>query len=123
MPLSATAYGTLGTSRFDACKRVPGNYLERRGLQLDLCAGPELGFLHIDPYGPHTATGAPPSAQTLPLIAIGPSVDFRGELGSALSVLIRGVLDVNMPASTPDNQVSESVLIARAEVGLSWRLR
>jgi hypothetical protein len=118
VPGDPDVFATLGAGRFDACKRIPGNYLDERGLQLDLCAGPEVGFLHIDPTG---SLGLP---QTLPLLALGPSVDFRGELGSALSVLIRGVADVNfLSTATADGQVSEAVLIARAEVGLSWRLR
>jgi hypothetical protein len=118
VPGEANAYATLGAGRFDACKRIPGNYLDQRGLQLDLCVGPEVGFLHFDP----TSYGFAPA--TLPLLALGPSVNFRGELGSALSVLVRGVADVNFLATTTaDGQISEAVLIARAEVGLSWRLR
>jgi hypothetical protein len=111
---------TLGEGRFDACKRIPGNYLERRGLQVDLCAGPEVGFLRVDSY---RTTGEGSAPQTLPVLAAGPSLDFRGELGNALSVLVRGVLNVNMVESTPDGVVSEPILVARAEVGLSWRLR
>jgi hypothetical protein len=111
-------YATLGAGRFDACKRIPGNYLESRGLQLDICAGPEVGFLTVA-----GASGGSPS-QTLPLLALGPSIDFRGELGNALSVLVRGVADLNvLPESTSDGLVTEAILVARAEVGLSWRLR
>jgi hypothetical protein len=114
----ADGYGSLGMARFDACKRIPGNYLERRGLQLDLCAGPELGFLEVSGSGSFTAS------QTLPLLALGPSIDFRGELGNALSVLVRGVADLNLlSATTADGRISEDRLVARAEVGLSWRLR
>jgi hypothetical protein len=110
-------FATLGSGRFDACKRIPGNYLERRGLQLDICAGPEVGFVNIE-----RVSGA--SSQTLPLLAIGPSIDFRGELGNALSVVVRGVANLNaLPESTSDGLVTEAILSARAEVGLSWRLR
>ncbi len=108
---------TLGAGRFDACKRIPGNYLDQRGLQLDLCAGPEIGFLYVSSL----TSGAP--AQTLPFVGIGPSIDFRGELGSALSVVVRGVADLVLPETTTDGAISESPLVARAEVGLSWRLR
>ncbi len=111
-------YATLGAGRFDACKRIPGNYLEQRGLQLDVCAGPEVGFVSV------AGSGASSASQTLPLLGLGPSIDFRGELGNALSVLVRGVADLNvLPESTADGRVSEAVLLARAEVGLSWRLR
>jgi hypothetical protein len=111
-------FATLGAGRFDACKRIPGNYLERRGLQVDLCAGPEVGFLNVG--GPQPGS----SSQTLPLLAFGPSIDFRGELGNALSVLVRGVADLNvLPESTSDGLASEGLFVARAEVGLSWRLR
>ncbi len=118
-----TATGTLGAGRFDACKRIPGNYLDQRGLQLDICAGPELGFLYVTDM----TSGA--AAQTLPLLGIGPRIDFRGELGSALSVVVRGVADLTLPVSTSDGTATarpalyESHVMARAVVGLSWRLR
>jgi len=118
--LAPPYYGlaTLGSGRFDACKRIPGNYLDRRGLQLDICAGPEVGFVNL------VGLGSASPSETLPLLALGPSIDFRGELGNALSVIVRGVVNLNaLPESTPDGLVSEAVLSARAEVGISWRLR
>jgi hypothetical protein len=39
-------------------------------------------------------------------------------------VVVRGVANLNaLPESTSDGRVTEAILSARAEVGLSWRLR
>ena len=61
---------------------------------------------------------------TLGLFAVGPSIDLRGELGNELSVLVRGVAELNILSNSAANgTVSPALLIARTEVGLSWRLR
>jgi hypothetical protein len=58
------------------------------------------------------------------LFALGPSVDLRGELGSELSVLVRGVAEWNVLRSPAANAtVNPALLIGRTEVGLTWRLR
>jgi len=117
------AYATLGAGRFDGCKRIPGNYLERSGIQLDLCGGADVGFLHVDAQ---SASGGarPEAATTMGLFALGPSIDLRGELGSELSVLVRGVAEWNVLRSPAANAtVNPALLIGRTEVGLTWRLR
>jgi hypothetical protein len=118
------AYGTLGAGRFDACKRIPGNYLEKSGIQLDLCGGTDVGFLHVDAQNASSTGAKAEPAVTLGLFAVGPSIDLRGELGNELSVLVRGVAELNILSNSEANgTVSPSLLIARTEVGLSWRLR
>jgi hypothetical protein len=109
------AEATFGAVRFDACKRIPGNYLERRGIQVDLCAGPEAGVLNLQ--------GGPAPA-TLPYLAAGPSVALRGELASDLSVMVGGAAELNILGQTADGgTVNPSLWIARVELGVSWRLR
>ena len=125
---SSDVYATWGAARFDACKRLPGNYLERRGIQLDLCGGADMGFLHFDAATPPAgATASPAGPRTTPFVALGPSLAFRGELGSDLSLWVRAVTELNVfPTSFVDGNgtnVEPSWLLARAEVGVSWRLR
>jgi hypothetical protein len=121
-------YATWGAARFDACKRLPGNYLERRGIQLDLCGGGDLGFLHFDAPTPAPGSAVPPGdARTIPFVALGPSLALRGELGSELSALVRGTTELNVIresfADASGSNVTPAWLLYRAEVGLSWRLR
>ena len=120
-------YATWGAMRFDACKRVPGNYLDHRGMQLDLCGGSDVGFLHFD-----SASDVPDAVQTsasgrsLPFFAIGPSIGLRGELGSDLSAILRGVAEINLLREKfvdLHSDVEPSLFVGRAEVGVSWRLR
>jgi len=118
------AFATLGAARFDACKRLPGNYLDKRGIQLDLCGGADVGFLYIDGQTASQIIPMSEPSATLPLFALGPSVDLRGELGNELSVLVRGVAEWNIVRTSADNgTVTPALLIGRTEVGLSWRLR
>jgi len=115
--LSATAEApaTYLGSRFDACARLPGLYREGRGLSIDLCGGAELGFSLLDVGG------------SVPYAALGPSVGIRGELGTSLSAIVRGVGNVSlirdgvMPSNGPE--VAPAIFGGRAEVGLSWTLR
>lgn len=115
--------------RFDACGRIAGFYIERHGIQLDVCGGLEGGFTHVDVSA---TSDVPPASDDLPLLAIGPSLNLRGELGNGLAFMIRGVIDVNVireslkvsgTAAGTDVAVTPSVLLGRAEVGLSWQLR
>ncbi len=124
---SAVAPATFVGSRFDACARLPGMYLERRGMQLDLCGGGEIGFSRVD--SGVVAEGPPGSNPNLtqPFLALGPSFGLRGELGSSLSATIRGVTDLSVLRDEVllSNGRSETppLFAWRAEVGLSWSLR
>ncbi len=113
------APGTFFGSRLDACGRVPGMYREHIGLQLDLCLGADVGFSRLD-------AGVAQSS-TVPFVAIGPSLGFRGELGSRLSAVIRGVADVSLVSDrvmlASGAPMSTSTLVVRGEAGLSWSLR
>jgi hypothetical protein len=117
-PQSSHEVATWAAARFDTCLRIPGLYNEHRGIQLDLCGGAEGGF--TDVRIPN-ASGVLGSTNRVPYAALGPGVDLRGELGSALSVALRGVGGYNV---LQDNASRDPPLLsARVEVGLSWRIR
>lgn len=116
--------GTLVAGRFDACGRIAGFYIERHGIQLDVCGGPEAGFMHVNASVSSSSTRASQDSSDLPFFALGPSLSLRGELGNGLALTIRGVMDFNVVReSPPGTDVDPSVLVGRAEVGLSWQLR
>ena len=122
-PTSAAAASFVG-SRFDACARLPGMYLEHRGIQLDMCLGGDIGFSRLDSGVAAGATSAP----TLPFLGFGPSFGLRGELGNNLSATIRGVTELSflrddVTLASSSTRVSPSPFVGRAEVGLSWSLR
>ncbi len=102
--------------RMDACLRVPGNYVEHRGLLLETCAGSELAAFD------HATTnfgGAISPNATDAIFSLGPTICLRGDLASDLSVEVRGLAGFNV-LHTGD---SIELLSLRAEVGLTWRLR
>jgi hypothetical protein len=119
--LSNDVNGTLIAARFDACGRIPGFYIERHGIQLDVCAGVEGGGMHVDAT---LASSNSQESSDLPFLAAGPSTSLRGELGNGLALMIRGVMDFNViREGISGTDVDPSVLVGRAEVGLSWQLR
>jgi hypothetical protein len=127
---SADVYATVGMTHFDACRRIPGNYLERRGIQLDLCGGSDLGFVSIDaPSLPESTDKKAPglTGRTLPLFALGPGISLRGELGSDLSAELRGYAGWNVVRQSfvdaSGTEVEPSMFVARGELGLTWRLK
>ncbi len=118
--VSSDVNGTLIAGRFDACGRIPGFYIEHHGIQLDVCAGVEGGNLHVDAV---TSSNFHVSDELL-FMAAGPSATLRGELGGGLAIMIRGVMDYNVVRPTiGGTDFDPSVLVGRAEVGLSWQLR
>jgi hypothetical protein len=127
---TSDVYGTWGIARFDACVRVPGLYMDRRGIQLDLCGGSDIGFLHFDQSEATATSGtvASQSARTIPFFAIGPSLGLRGELGGDLAVEVRGVAGLNIIRETFEDptfglRADPPLFGARAEVALAWRVR
>jgi hypothetical protein len=110
--------GTAGyfDARMDACLRVPGNYVEHRGLLLDMCAGTELAGLYHQAV---TNGGIPGPAITDAIFALSPTIGLRGDLASDLSIEVRGLANFNV-AHTGD---TTALLSVRAEVGLTWRVR
>ena len=142
--LSEDVYATLVGARVDACGRIHGFYIDRHGIQLDLCGGAEIGFQHFD--APSTYMSSPtPGLPTLPLLALGPSASLRGELGAGLALVLRGTVELNIledgfayqqaastgavevvTASPPPQgavTVYPSLVAGRGELGLTWQLR
>jgi hypothetical protein len=112
---------TWVAGRFDACRRLPGNYIERRGIQMDVCGGAEGGTVALDTDSSRRAVG---------LLAPGGTLAIRGELASDLAAEVRGLVGVNLirpklfDSDSPDRSAVQPLLVyARLEVGLSWRLR
>jgi hypothetical protein len=127
---STDVYGTLGIARFDACFRLPGLYLDRRGIQLDACGGTDIGFLHFDAMSAnqYASQDATTDARTIPFFAIGPSLGLRGDLASDLAVELRGVAGLNVIRLNFNDSnghifVDPPLFGARGELGLSWRWR
>jgi hypothetical protein len=110
--------GTAGyfDARMDACLRVPGNYVEHRGLLLDMCAGTELAGLY---HQSASVGGTPGPTTTDAIFAISPTIGLRGDLASDLAIEVRGLANFNV-AHTGD---TTALLSVRAEVGLTWRVR
>jgi hypothetical protein len=97
--------------------RMPGLYTRHHGMQLDLCAGTDVGTTAID-------SG---TVTTLPYWDFGPSINLRGELGSRLSAALRVVAGLNvLRESFYDlNGDREQVPIGnvRLELAFSWDVR
>jgi hypothetical protein len=111
---SSDLIAVWSAARFDACRRLPGNYIERRGIQMDLCGGAEAGLLAV-------------GSVLQPLVAPGATLAMRGELASELSAEVRGLVGVNLlrDAHTvaPGTIIQPILVYARLEMGLSWRFR
>jgi hypothetical protein len=117
LPPSDIKSAIWGAGRIDACLRVPGLYARRRGMQLDLCAGTDVGMTHIDALG----------GSDLLFIGVGPSLDLRGELGGHLSAVLRVVVDANLVRSQFQDLSGAyefpPLASGRLELALSWDIR
>lgn len=98
---------TIVVSRTDACVRFAGLYTSLHGMQLDICAGGDIGMLDAD-------------GRVRAYVAFGPSVDLRGELGGDLAVVLRGLVDVNTVHSA---LLATPLWAGRGELAMSWRIR
>jgi hypothetical protein len=117
LPPADVKAATWAAARFDTCLRVPGLYSRHHGMQLDLCAGTDLGYTTIE----STARA------TLPYLDLGPSIDLRGELGGRLSAVLRVVAGVNLlrDSFTDLSGARETPPLAegRLELAFSWDVR
>jgi len=125
-PLASEARATWGAARFDTCLRLPGLYTKHRGIQLDPCAGADVGFTRFGAV-PEGLAGVPVHVVTLPFASVGPSLELRGELGGRLSVALRGVAGLNVVRPRFDDGtgavVETPAWSARGELAFSWKLR
>lgn len=105
--------------RLDLCRRIPGNYIERRGLEFDACLGGDVAHVwsHLE---------------SRTLASVGPSGILRGELGANFALEIRAMVGANLiqnrgaspilDASSLQDRGVPPIVIA-GEVGGSWRFR
>jgi hypothetical protein len=98
---------TWAVTRADGCLRMAGLYTNLQGMQLDLCGGVDAGM--VDVHG-----------KALPYLAMGPSMDLRGELGGDLAVTLRGLFGVN---AVHEDSLDTPLWAGRGELALSWRLQ
>jgi hypothetical protein len=98
---------SVGRGRVDACLRIPGNYIDRRGLELDTCLGVELGGVR--------APSSDGIDRTRFIFTPGPALALRGAMTRALSIEIRGTFGFNIPLN-----YEADLLNLRAEIGLTW---
>jgi hypothetical protein len=84
-------------------------------VQLDMCGGADIGLTFLD------------AGQDLTLVAPGPSMDLRGELGGSLAVALRLVGGVNLIRQqfTESSGLRDQVPLwsGRIELAFSWDLR
>jgi hypothetical protein len=111
--------GTVGIShvggRADLCRRIPGNYTERRGIEADLCAGFEGGVLT-------SQTSASARGDSVARAGFGPAATLRGELAGGVALEVRGLVGVNFIQSALGGQGEAPLVFAAAELGISVRL-
>src|SRR6185437_3913370 len=109
--------------RLDACFQTTGNYARGNGMRLDLCAGIDGGATFV---GSGTG-GAPPTAgQTLPSIAVGPSVALHGELGRDAALTVRFGAGLNIARDSFEDGTGDGseppLATLQLEVDFSWSL-
>jgi hypothetical protein len=121
--LATEVSSVIIAGRLDTCARLPGRYASRDGIQLDLCAGPDVG---VSLVSAGKLPGNPSSDKSLPYVNLGPSLDLHGEVDN-VAVLLRGVFGVNVAresfSDVTGTQVEASPIAWRLELDFSWALR
>ncbi len=107
---NGTSRYTTAGGRFDACKRIPGNYIEQRGIELDLCAGGDLMIVVTQE-----------SSLSRLRSSIGPNANLRGELGGGFALELRGGFGANLARAALSTEDPAPLLVATGEVGVSAR--
>jgi hypothetical protein len=114
---------TWAGARLDTCYRMAGNYATGQGLLLGLCGGVDVGLTLLggsdDPMNRR-------SAQTLPFVDIGPSVELGAEVGAGWMVVLRAGVGLSVARDAfvdgAGDRIDPSLGTERAEVGVSWKL-
>jgi hypothetical protein len=105
--------------RLDTCWIAAGNYAAGQGLVFGLCGGADVGATLFG-----GAEGR--ASQTLPFIAVGPTVELGAELGARATLLLRAGVGLSIARDSfvdgSGERTDPSLGIERAEVGLSWKL-
>ena len=113
LPATDSVSVILAGGRLDGCLRVTGLYTNFHGIQLDVCGGTDVAAVN-SPAVNSNAGGS------VPYVAIGPSLDLRGELGGDFAVILRGLGSVNL---VEQDSIHTPQWAGRAELAFSWRLR
>ncbi len=114
--VSVDLYGV----RLDACARVAGNYMQSRGLDIDVCGGTDLTVSTV------RATDVRGPTVLVPEVAIGPSLDLGGEVGGGWWLVLRAAGGVNLlryRVVDSGHTFDDGWLGGRLELALAWRLR
>ncbi len=96
-------------ARLDVCRRLPGNYIDHRGIEFDACMGADATHVWSD-------------RASVVRASTGPSAVLRGELGYNFGLEIRTMVGVNLNRSALGGQ-DLPPFVAAAEVGGSVRFR
>ncbi|MDF2697129.1 MAG: hypothetical protein K0S65_5512 [Labilithrix sp.] len=96
--------------RLDVCRRMPGNYLDHRGMEFDACLGGDA--VSVWSGRDSTVRGT-----------LGPSVVLRGEIGHGFGLEIRTMVGVNLSRARFMDSEELAPFVAAAELGASVRFR
>jgi muconolactone delta-isomerase len=102
-------FSSLG-GRLDACRRMPGNYIDHRGIEFDACIGGDVASVWS---ARDSATRG----------SIGPSAVLRGELGHDFGLEIRSLLGVSLNRARFMGGPELPPFVAGVELGASARFR
>ncbi|MBX3262967.1 MAG: hypothetical protein KF782_25035 [Labilithrix sp.] len=102
-------FSTVG-GRLDVCRRMPGNYIESRGIEFDACVGGDATHVWSD-------------RESVQRGSLGPSAVLRGELGYDFGLEIRSMVGVNLSRAPFMSEQELPPFVAAAELGASVRFR
>ena len=124
IPISATETAMMSHvgARTDFCRRVPGNYIERRGIEADICFGTEGGVVTSERVTTVSERGVSSHRGDAVRFGVGPSANLRGELAAGLALEVRGVFGANLVNSPLVDEGSAPLVFAAGELGISVRL-
>jgi hypothetical protein len=105
---SESANATLVGGRVDVCRRMPGNYIDHRGMEFDACVGGDVAY-------------AASELDHVLRASLGPSAILRGELGQNFGLEIRGMIGANLLRGGFGEDAP--FFVASAELGGSVRFR
>ena len=95
--------------RLDICRRMPGNYIDHRGIEFDACMGGDAARVWS-------------ARESVIRGSVGPSAVLRGEIGHNFGLEIRTMLGVNLSRTAVAGQELPP-FVAAAELGGSVRFR
>ena len=104
---NSAPFNSIG-GRLDLCGRVPGNYINHRGIELDLCMGGDA--IHV--WSRHGSVDRG---------SVGPSGTLRGELGGNVGVEFRTMVGLALNTRPISNEGPAPPFVTAFELGGSMR--